>query len=481
MRQTQQAAARSHARRTHLRVRLARGVAVLLLGCIALPAWSATVKDVRLGRHPEFTRVVFELDEQAGYRVKRSHTELVITVDAATKAWKFGRQGSIDSVVVEAGDEQSVARIQLRQSGLRLQEMILANPPRIVLDLMHPATAATAKPSTPKPKPAVKEPAPEPAVKKPAPTPVAQPAPKPVPKPEPAPKPAVEPPPPPPPSVAQPEPERSLEEDLLAAPPSSFVKAAEPEKPKVEPTPEPAKPLVAPARTEPKPAKKKKKKVADTSPGLLRNPMVIGAAVAALIVVIALVVILRRRRAIPNDMDFDDMDDDESDAGEAMAAEAAEEDDFFGDLDDSSAQSAPAEVAKPVPQAPPSSGSIFDEEESKGDAPETQGDTAMGQDLTGMQAGSGPSPAAGGDIARIVQELQARIESLERNVEEANEARVRLERQVAAQSEELRVQRAAIARTQRALRSMSRSDDDKATEPALKDDAETQMKTRVNG
>jgi hypothetical protein len=43
------------------------------------------------------------------------------------------------------------------------------------------------------------------------------------------------------------------------------------------------------------------------------------------------------------------------------------------------------------------------------------------------------------------------------------------------------VQRAAIARTQRALRSMSRSDDDKATEPALKDDAETQMKTRVNG
>jgi hypothetical protein len=475
MRQTQQAAAGSLARPTHPRVWLARGLAALLLGCFALPAWSATVKDVRVGRHPEFTRVVFELDEQAGYRVKRSDTELVVTVDAATKAWKFGRRGSIDSVVVEAGASQSVARIQLRQPGLRLQEMILANPPRIVLDLMHPASAATAKPSTPTPKPVAREPAPEPAVKKPAPTPVARPAPKPAPKPEPA----VKPPPPPPPSVAQPEPESPLEEDLLATPPSSFVKAAEPEKPKVEPAPEPAKPLVAPARTQPKPAEKKqteKKKVAGTSPGLLRNPMVIGAAVAALVVVIVLVVILRRRRAIPNDMDFEGMDDDESDAGEAV-----DEDDFFSDLDDSTAESAPAEVAQPTPQAPPSGDSIFDDEESMGATPKTQGDTAMGQDLTGMQAGSGPSPAAGGDIARIVQQLQARIESLERNVEEANEARVRLERQVAAQSEELRVQRAAIARTQRALRSMSRSDDDKATEPALKDDAETQMKTRVNG
>ena len=50
---------------------------------------------------------------------------------------------------------------------------------------------------------------------------------------------------------------------------------------------------------------------------------------------------------------------------------------------------------------------------------------------------------------------------------------------VAAQSEELRVQRAAIARTQRALRTMSRGDEEKATEPALRD-GDTQAKTRVN-
>ena len=39
----------------------------------------------------------------------------------------------------------------------------------------------------------------------------------------------------------------------------------------------------------------------------------------------------------------------------------------------------------------------------------------------------------------------------------------------AAQSEELRVQRAAIARTQRALRSLSRSEEEQATEPALRE------------
>jgi hypothetical protein len=258
------------------------------------------------------------------------------------------------------------------------------------------------------------------------------------------------------------------------------VKAVEPAKP--EATPEPAKPLVAPpTRVKPAPTKK----VADASPGLLRNPMVIGAAVAGLIAVIALVVILRRRRAIPNDMDFEGMDDDESEAGgmSAGASEADAEDDFFGDLDSSTAESDAAASAEPTP---PSDSSIFDDDESTGvvSKTKTQGDAKMDQNLSGTQAGpsSGPSPsAAGGDIARIVQELQARIDSLERNVEEANDARVRLERQVAAQSEELRVQRAAIARTQRALRSMSRSDDDKATEPALKDDAETQMKTRVSG
>ncbi len=86
----------------------------------------------------------------------------------------------------------------------------------------------------------------------------------------------------------------------------------------------------------------------------------------------------------------------------------------------------------------------------------------------------GASPAAvmsGGanDMSQLVQELAGRIANLETRLDEANDSRERLERQVAAQSEELRVQRAAIARTQRALRSLSRSEEDQATEPALRE------------
>ncbi len=75
------------------------------------------------------------------------------------------------------------------------------------------------------------------------------------------------------------------------------------------------------------------------------------------------------------------------------------------------------------------------------------------------------------DASQLVQELATRIANLETRLDEASDARERLERQVAAQSEELRVQRAAIARTQRALRSLSRSEAEQATEPALRDPA----------
>jgi len=93
--------------------------------------------------------------------------------------------------------------------------------------------------------------------------------------------------------------------------------------------------------------------------------------------------------------------------------------------------------------------------------------------------GGAASGDANPDVARMLQEFERRMTALEAKLDEANEAREKLERQVAAQSEELRVQRAAIARTQRALRTMSRGDEDKATEPALRE-GDTQAKTRVN-
>ena len=70
-----------------------------------------------------------------------------------------------------------------------------------------------------------------------------------------------------------------------------------------------------------------------------------------------------------------------------------------------------------------------------------------------------PAAAAGPAEEGRVAELSERIATLERRIEELLEARERLERFAAAQNEELRVQRAAIARTQRVLRGMARPED----------------------
>ena len=81
-----------------------------------------------------------------------------------------------------------------------------------------------------------------------------------------------------------------------------------------------------------------------------------------------------------------------------------------------------------------------------------------------------------GEVAAIIpaapaadpaQELERRLTQLEERLDEMVDAKDRLGRQIAAQTEELRVQRAAIARTQRVLRDLTRPGDE-ATEPIPK-------------
>jgi hypothetical protein len=74
-----------------------------------------------------------------------------------------------------------------------------------------------------------------------------------------------------------------------------------------------------------------------------------------------------------------------------------------------------------------------------------------------------PSPVVS-QVAQISADVERRVSELERRLEQLTEARERLERQVAAQTEELRVQRAAIARTQRVVRTIAKTED-MATEP----------------
>ena len=75
-------------------------------------------------------------------------------------------------------------------------------------------------------------------------------------------------------------------------------------------------------------------------------------------------------------------------------------------------------------------------------------------------------------VVEMSPDFEARVADLESRLEEARDARERLERQVAAQTEELRVQRAAIARTQRAVRNLNRNGEEAPTEPALRDPQE---------
>jgi len=117
-----------------------------------------------------------------------------------------------------------------------------------------------------------------------------------------------------------------------------------------------------------------------------------------------------------------------------------------------------------VPSQPVAGPGLFDDNE-----PEKKSEMEMGGQVSSGSNGLGTARAGGdSEAARLVRELERRVAQLEGRLDEANAARERLERQVTAQSEELRVQRAAIARTQRALRGMSRGGEE-ATEPALRD------------
>jgi hypothetical protein len=253
---------------------------------------------------------------------------------------------------------------------------------------------------------------------------------------------------------------------------------------------------------------------------LTANPIWLGGAAAALLGVVAVIfVVRRRRRTLPNDLDVTAIAEEIDGSGRIPAEgfsmedgpgahpSASDETSFAGLFDDeepAAARPAPAPISRPpAPRAPAvtrtpsvtapaaaaaeadslfdSAGELADEEPSQGDAPMNQ-EMDLPADVRKSPATPprmGGSAAPSPDMTRMFQELERRIQALEARLDETNEAREKLERQVAAQSEELRVQRAAIARTQRALRTMTRPDEDKATEPALRE-GDTQAKTRIN-
>jgi hypothetical protein len=481
--------------------------AALVIG--AIPAQAAQVLDVRVGRHVDFTRVVFELDAATGYRIERHEpapgvSELVVSLEATSKPLELKASNSlIEGVALEPrGSENSIARIRLKESGLHLKQMTLVNPPRIVVDVLRPKSKAPAPAASKTPRRTAKTP------DKPAPgapaklgaaaretEKTAAPAqsqgaePSAIPResqPEQTSRPAAPP---------VPSPARDQRPARVVAPAAESAPAAKPDQPgepsegamveggdepqqlamvkqpaaqgegaaprpaRVTPR-EPARP--PPARTQsPRPSggpmAAARASRSDSGDSLF-SPMNLGLAAAGVLFLGGGAFFLLRRRggdSEPEEVDqenpFAELAEDESASASAEAPPGAE-----------GGEEAPSGDSFAASNEP----DLFDDSPPKG----ADMDQVSGFDVT--SATSSPPTAAGvggsEDVMRLVRELERRVASLETRLDEVVDSRERLERQVAAQTEELRVQRAAIARTQRAVRNLSRPDEENITEPALR-------------
>jgi hypothetical protein len=280
--------------------------------------------------------------------------------------------------------------------------------------------------------------------------------------------------------------------------PAEIAKASPPVMPAPVPTPAPA------AATKPRPATPAKAEPAGELRIFGLEPLQVAALAGGVLLLFLLVVMLMRRRRLPNDLDVTALAEEDAEpsltdgldfgAGERESAPAPPRGSADLPMPAPARGSAdlpmpargaterPTPAPAPTPPIAAPGGLFGDTDQDLFDTPE-KGETKMNQDSLDLPVSRGQRPtpaptmatsAAGdSDVTRLVRELERRLAQVETRLDEANDARERLERQVAAQSEELRVQRAAIARTQRALRGLNRGEEEQATEPALRDPGKT--------
>jgi hypothetical protein len=220
--------------------------------------------------------------------------------------------------------------------------------------------------------------------------------------------------------------------------------------------------------------------------GSLLNVKTVGGGLAALALVGVAGFVLLRRRAGFEVMDASDFDSDPlaadnpfAELGDDLAGGGGTQSDLANAgassfaLDQSSESEAEAATSlqKDLFDAAATQTDTGASPQESDAAGETM-DTLSEMPTTPMMDGAAAMPAAGAanaDVMNMLREFESRISSLESRLGEVTESKERLERQVAAQTEELRVQRAAIARTQRAVRNLNRPEDEAPTEPALRD------------
>lgn len=500
-------------------------VALGLLVC-AVPALAAEIVEVRVGKHPTFTRVVFELDRAAGYRIERSDpsmdvAELIVSLEASSIPRSISKKKAlIEQVDVEPNGRRSTARVRLSQDGLRLKEMILTNPPRIVLDLLDDGPAPAVAPNMAKaeaaPAPTATdedqafddivagiEPDATPQASEPTPAPVEVATAKVeeagrgasgIEEPEPA---SIE--------VAS----ADVMTEAATAAEDTFEDAADAalfdDDPQMAATGEAATdeagdptefdvdralaelnqaPTAAPAPKKAEAPKKPRPMVAKSTPEEDGGWMTWALAGGAVLLLAGGAFFFLKRRGGASDDDWDDEEDDDAigfgneDASEANPFAASDDEQtILGGADEQTSAAGLMDGDETMMVAVPdeekeSESVVFDSEENDMDDMEVISREQVNESL-GAPA---MPPVAGGvseDVQAMFAEMTRRMEALEARCDELVDARDRLERQVAAQTEELRVQRAAIARTQRAVRNLGRGEEDvseqEPTEPALRE------------
>lgn len=446
----------------HWKIRCSVVLAGVLL---AASAEAARVTQVRVGDHAKFTRIVVELDAPATYSWEKNAasgvSELVLDVDASTATRVVtSRSRLVESVALRPGSSGAVARVQLRGGDVQVKEMLLKAPYRIVLDISAASPTPAAKPAPTPRKAVVRAPAPS----APQPEPVV-----------PAARPVVvadadnaldeaeavaaaamaaaeaeaeaE-------ALAALDPEQEAEADAIAADADASPEAAADEiADPAEPTrsdPDRMAEASGDASEEAEAAPVAASGGGDSGMGLTL------ALVGIAVLLVALMLVRRRSERI---------------AREAAAAPwpppGAEERPEF-------ATAIAEEEAPHVPGAPETSGALF------GGASEAEPEAAELDDAPAPAPAVSPPvspPVPAGlraepevvakEDALVVEELERRIERLEARLSDSLDARERLERQLAAHTEELRVQRAAIARTQRAVRAAVRGPEAAAEESTV--------------
>jgi hypothetical protein len=437
--------------------------AILLLA--AFPAKAANLVGVRIGLHEKYTRVVLQTDARAPCWIASSSSEeLVLRLSASSEERVIPSQQSahLTSVAVVPADlGASEIRIALR-GPVETEKLVLSSPHRIVLDLSSAGEAAAVPPTAGEPAATDAQLAPEagqPGLATPAPEAVA----------EAIPEPAAAPP--------APSTEASLEtipaepvepalqeieesEEMLEAPahpepdPSAVLAAEEAEEP--VPADPDSRPLPPPSAVSPQPAAGGGLLAALPEP--LDQPLFLGALVLFLIFVIAFAVSRRRGGAEEEEAATpfaagEPFSVDEQPGVDKQQPDVAEpQEDTEADLPVSSSEASQESSLfdQPVESVDP-----LDRPESEAAEPD-QEEVAVALPVVESAPGAAPS-----------QELEQRLAQLEERMDEMIETKDRLGRQISAQTEELRVQRAAIARTQRMLRDLTRPADE-ATEPVPK-------------